>query len=194
MGLIKTKQEKEMEKRMIVRKTMRSIEKYITKLQDQKTKSVEAAKRAKLQGSAQQYSLAVSGLKTAMAQEKKAKEMLLNFELTLQMRDLSKMTSEFLNGMSIMSKEMSAITKEMDFAKVQKQFEAAMMGVEQTTDNIDAMLDSTNDSFSAISSANIDIDDSEIENLISGQLPDVDTEANKSIDEKLSKLKDMLND
>lgn len=194
MGLIKTKQEKEMEKRMIVRKTMRSIQKYITKLQDQKTKSVEAAKRAKLQGSAQQYSLAVSGLKTAMAQEKKAKEMLLNFELTLQMRDLSKMTSEFLNGMSIMSKEMSAITKEMDFAKVQKQFEAAMMGVEQTTDNIDAMLDSTNDSFSAISSANIDIDDSEIENLISGQLPDVDTEANKSIDEKLSKLKDMLND
>lgn len=194
MGLIKTKQEKEMEKRMIVRKTMRSIEKYITKLQEQKSKSVEAAKRAKLQGSAQQYSLAVSGLKTAMAQEKKAKEMLLNFELTLQMRDLSKMTSEFLNGMSIMSKEMSAITKEMDFAKVQKQFEAAMMGVEQTTDNIDALLDSTNDSFSAISSASIDIDDAEIEKLIGGHLSDVDAEANKSIDEKLSKLKDLLNE
>ena len=181
-----------MEQRMIVKKTIRSIEKYLAKLQEQKVKALEAAKRAKLEGSTQQYSLALSGLRTAMAQEKKAKEMLLNFELTLQMRDLSKMTSEFLNGMSLMSKEMTAITKDMDFAKVQKQFEEAMIGVEQTTDNIDAMLDTTNDSFSAISSAHGKIDDAELEKLINNQLSDVDANVDKEIDAKMSELKKML--
>lgn len=192
MGIFKSKQEKEMEQRMVVRKTMRSIEKYIAKLQEQKVKSVEAAKRAKLEGSKQQYSLALSGLRTAMAQEKKAKEMLLNFELTLQMRDLSKMTSEFLNGMSLMSKEMTAITKDMDFAKVQKQFEAAMAGVEQTTDNIDAMLDTTNDSFSAISSAHGDLDDAELEKLINNQLSNTDANIDNEINAKISELEKML--
>ena len=192
MGIFKSKQEKEMEQRMVVRKTMRSIEKYIAKLQEQKVKSVEAAKRAKLEGSKQQYSLALSGLRTAMAQEKKAKEMLLNFELTLQMRDLSKMTSEFLNGMSLMSKEMTAITKDMDFAKVQKQFEAAMAGVEQTTDNLDAMLDTTNDSFSAISSAHGDLDDAELEKLINNQLSNTDANIDNEINAKISELEKML--
>lgn len=192
MGLFKSKEEKEMEKRMVVRKTMRSIEKYITQLQGQKLKSIESAKQAKLQGSQQQYSLAISGLKTAMAQEKKAKEMLLNFELTLQMRDLSKMTSEFLNGMSIMSQEMTAITKDMNFQKVQKEFEKAMLGVEQTTDNIDAMLDSTNDSFSTISSANAKIDDAEIEKLINEQLGGADANLDNEIDSISAKVEKML--
>lgn len=181
-----------MEQRMVVKKTMRSIEKYISKLQEQKLKSVESAKRAKLEGSKQQYSLAISGLRTAMTQEKKAKEMLLNFELTLQMRDLSKMTSEFLNGMSLMSKEMTAITNDMNFAKVQKQFEAAMLGVEQTTDNIDAMLDTTSDSFSAISSSHGNFDDGELEKLINSQLADSDDGVDKEISAKMSELEKML--
>lgn len=194
MGLFKTKQEKEMEKRMLVKKTMRNIEKYITQLQMQKNKSIEAAKQAKLQGSPQQYSLAVSGLKTALAQEKKAKEMLLNFQLTLQMRDLSKMTGEFLNGMSVISKEMKELTDDMNFAKVQKQFEAAMMGVEETTDNIDAMLDTTNDSFTAISNASINIDDAEIDALIGNSATDSEKALDSDIDKKLEDLSKSLSD
>lgn len=188
MGLFKTKQEKEMEKRMLVRRTMRDIEKHITKLQTQKQKAVESAKQAKIQGSPQQYSLAISCLRTALAQEKKAKEMLLNFQNTLQMRDLSQMTGEFLKGMSVVSREMQAITKDMNFAKVQKEFEAAMMGVEETTDNIDAMLDSTNDTFTAISSSNINIDDSEIEALIGNQASDEEQALDNDIDRQLEEL------
>ncbi len=192
--LFKTKEEKELEKRMLVRKTMRDIEKHISKLQVQKQKAIESAKQAKIQGSPQQYSLAVSCLRTALAQEKKAKEMLLNFQNTLQMRDLSQMTGEFLKGMSVVSKEMQAITKDMNFAKVQKEFETAMMGVEETTDNIDAMLDSTNDTFSSISSANINIDDAEIEALIGTQASDQEKSLDNDIDNKLKELSKTLND
>ena len=67
-----------------------------------------------------------------------------------------------------------------------------MIGVEQTTDNIDAMLDATNDSFSAISSAHGKIDDAELERLINNQLSDGDANVDKEIDAKMSELKKML--
>lgn len=194
MGLFKSKRQKEMEKKMLVRRTMKNIQKYISDLQVQKQKAIEAAKQAKIQGSSQQYSLAVSALKTAMGQEKKAQEMLLNFEITLQMRDLTSMTSSFLKGMSVMSVEMKKITGDMNFAKVQKQFEDAMMGVEETTENIDMMLDNTDSSFSSIASGNSNISDAEIEKLINFQAGESQMQMDNDIDSKLSELSKTLND
>lgn len=192
MGLFKSKQEKEMERKMLVKKTMRNIEKYITQLQGQKEKAIESAKQAKIQGSPQQYSLAVSALKTALSQEKKAKEMLLNFELTLQMRDLAQMTSSFLDGMSVLSVEMKKITGDMNFAKVQKQFTQAMQGVEETTENIDAMLDNTDMSFSSISSNNANISNDEIERMINFQASNNENDLDSDIDKKLNELSKSL--
>ncbi len=192
MGFIKTKADKELERRMIVKKTIKNFEKQIAQMQVAKTKFIESAKRAKLQGSPQQYQLAVSGLKTAMAQEKKAQEMKLNFELLLQMRDLSKMTSEFLGGMSLISKEMKSITDEMDFAKVQKQFESAMSGVERTTDSLEVMLDSSQDSFSSISSSNMNISDAEIEALVGAQAGDAEAQMDVDLDQKLNDISKKL--
>ena len=80
MGLFKSKQQKEMEQRMLIRKTMQKIQKYIQNLENQKVKYIEWAKTAKQKGIDSQYNLAVSGLKTAVAQQKKAEEILLNFE------------------------------------------------------------------------------------------------------------------
>lgn len=194
MGLFKSKKQKEMERKMLVRRTMKSIQKYIAELQVQKNKAIESAKQAKIQGSSQQYSLAVSALKTALGQEKKAQEMLLNFEITLQMRDLTSMTSSFLKGMSTMSVEMKKITGDMNFTKVQKQFEDAMMGVEETTENIDMMLDNTDSSFSSIATSNSNISDDEIEKLINFQAGESQKNMDKEIDSKLSELSKTLTD
>lgn len=193
MGLFKSKAEKEMERRALVRKTIRSIEKYVSQLQDQKSQAIKSAREAKAQGSKQMYNLALSAIKTAMAQEKKAREMLLNFQIASQMRDLSAMTAGFLDGMSVLSKEMKEITGDMNFAKVQKQFSEAMQGVEETTDNIDAMLDNTDMAFGAISSAMGDIPDSELESLI-GNLDDDATDIEGDIDAKLAELEKRLTD
>lgn len=190
MGLFKSKAEKDMEKRALVRKTIRSIEKYISQLQEQKSKSIAAAQEARQQGSKQMYSLALSALKTAMAQEKKAREMLLNFQLASQMRDLSAMTAGFLEGMSVLSKEMKEITGDMNFAKVQKQFAEAMAGVEETTDNIDQMLEDTDATFGSIASASGNIPDSELEALIGNF--DSETSAGVDIDKKLADLDKIL--
>ena len=193
MGLFKSKAEKDMEKRALVRKTIRSIEKYVAQLQDQKNQAIRSAQEARQQGSKQMYNLALSAIKTAMAQEKKAREMLLNFQLASQMRDLSAMTAGFLDGMSVLSKEMKEITGDMNFAKVQKQFAQAMQGVEETTDNIDAMLDNTDMAFGAISSAMGDIPDSELEALIGGMEDNANT-SDTDIDTKVAEIEKQLKD
>lgn len=194
MGLFRSKRQKEMDRKMLIRRTMKSIQKYITQLQVQKNKAIESAKQAKIQGSQQQYSLAVSALRTAMGQEKKAQEMLLNFEITLQMRDLTSMTSSFLKGMSVMSVEMKKITGDMNFAKVQKQFEDAMLGVEETTENIDMMLDNTDSSFSSIATSSSNVSDEEIEKLINFQASESQMQMDTDIDSKLSELSKTLKD
>ena len=116
--------------------------------------------------------------------------MLLNFQLASQMRDLSAMTAGFLEGMSVLSKEMKDITGDMNFAKVQKQFAEAMAGVEETTDNIDQMLEDTDAAFGSIASASGNIPDSELEALIGNF--ETDSSLGIDIDKKLADIDKIL--
>lgn len=83
---------KEMQKRMLIKKTISAMEKQIQKLEEQKKVYIEAGKQAKLKGLTAQYNLALSGLKMTIMQQKRVLEMKLNFEITSQMKDMSQMT------------------------------------------------------------------------------------------------------
>ena len=140
---------KEIEKRMLIKKTISNMEKQIQKLEEQKKVYIEAGKQAKLKGLTAQYNLALSGLRMTITQQRRVYEMKLNFEITSQMKDMSKMTSEFLQGMGSLSKDMMKLTKERDFLKVQKQFTEAMMGVEMQTEQMEEFMDETESLFSS---------------------------------------------
>ncbi|MDE6583212.1 MAG: hypothetical protein K2K31_00990, partial [Clostridia bacterium] len=107
MGLFKSKQEKEIEKKMLVKRTINAMNKQINKLEAQKQVFIDSAKRAKQRDLDAQYNLALSGYKMTVQQQKRSQEMLLNFEITAQMKDVNMMTAEFLHGMSDLSKEMT---------------------------------------------------------------------------------------
>ncbi len=192
MGFFKSKQEKEMEQRMIIKRTIKQFNKHIKELDDQKDKYLAAAKRAKQEGLDAQYNLALSGLKMAMMQQKKAKEMQLNFELASQMKDLTKVTSMFLDGMSMLSKEMSKTTKEMDFVNVQKEFENAIMGVEQASDQLEILMDTTSDSYSSVASQGSSIDDKELEKFLEAQESEEDAQFDIEIEKSLAELKQSI--
>lgn len=190
MGLFKSKRDKEIEKKLLIKKTMANLNKYVAGLEEQKLKYIKAAKKAKQISSDSQYSLAVSGLKTAYAQQKRAQEMLLNFELTSQMKDLTSMTSIFLKGMSTLSKDMAKITSNNDFIKVQQQFEKAMTGVEDTSDKLDMFLEVSDTSFENIASKDEkDFDEKEFEKMIDAELSEEENRIDIEIDKKLKSLK-----
>lgn len=188
MGLFKSKQEKDIEKRLLIKKTIANMNKYINQLEEQKKKYIESAKKAKQIGSETQYNLSVSGLKTAVAQQKRAQEMLLNFELTSQMKDLTAMTGSFLDGMSVLSRDMAKITSNNDFIKVQKEFEKAMLGVEDTSEKLDLFLDASDSSFENLASSAKGVSDDEIASLVDNQASLEEDDQDAEIDRQLEEL------
>ena len=147
MGLFKSKQQKEIEKKMLVKRTINTMNKQINRLEDQKKVFVDAARRAKEKDLDAQYQLALSGYKMTVQQQRRAQEMLLNFEITAQMKDVTMMTSEFLRGMSVISKEMTKLADAKEFAKIQAQFEEAMVAVETQTDQMDNFMEMSQETF-----------------------------------------------
>lgn len=194
MALFKSKQSRAIEKKMHVRKTLNTMKKHINQLEEQKNIYIQAAKTAKKQGLPMQYNLAISGLKMTIGQQKKAYEMLLNFEITSQMKDMTLMTSEFLKGMGVLSKEMARLTNNKEFEKVQKMFEAAMTGVEMQTEKMDMFLEANQTTFANHSNDNIRISDQEISSLVDEDAASSvlsDDEIDKEIDNVRRKLESL---
>lgn len=188
MGLFKTKQQKELEKKMVIKRTLTTMKQHINELEKQKAVYIAAAKRAKAQGLSAQYQLAVTGLKMTMKQQKKAQEMLLNFELSTQIKDMTAMTKAFLNGMSILSKEMSRLTDSKEFAKIQMEFEKSMEGVQEQGEQMEVFLDSNQSNFDSLAEDETSsTEDKEIAALL-----DEETSQDEMSDDILDKTLDEL--
>lgn len=188
--MFKSKQQKEFEKKMAIKKTINEMNKQIAKLEESEKNFIEIAKKAKAQGLDSQLYIAINALKSTMAQKKKVQEMLLNFQIMTQTKDMLLTTSEFLKGMGDLSKDMSKLCNDKEFNKVAKSFQEAMYATEQQTERLDMFLDESKDSFANLSTIeNKDtVKDDDINSLL-------DNEISTSIqgdDDELAKLDELL--
>ncbi len=189
MGLFKSKQQKEIEKKMLIKRTINTMNKQINKLEDQKQVFIDAAKRAKSKGLDAQFNLALSGYKMTVQQQRRAQEMLLNFEITAQMKDVTMMTSEFLRGMSSISQEMTKLADAKEFAKIQAQFEEAMVAVETQTDQMDNFMEMSQETFyNQSKDKSGKMSDEEIEKFVLEQVAQ-DSLSPEAIDKEMEELK-----
>lgn len=190
MGLFKSKQRKEIEKKMLVKRTINSMNKQINRLEEQKQVFIDAAKRAKEKNLEPQFNLALSGYRMTVQQQKRAQEMLLNFEITAQMRDVTMMTTEFLRSMSVISKEMSKLADAKEFEKIQAQFEEAITAVETQTEQIDSFMELSQESFNQAGKAKDgkDITADDFEKYINEQASK-DNLSSEDIDKEIEELK-----
>ena len=192
MAIFKSRQEKEIEKKMLVKRTINTMNKQINALEEQKKVFVEKAKTAKKKGLEAQYNLALTGYKMTLLQQKRAQEMLLNFEITSQMKDMTMMTKEFLGGMSVLSKEMARLADEKEFIKVQKQFELAMGNAERQAEQMDMFMETSQDTFKSAQGSTDSIDDKEIKEMIDRQAG-LDEFGDDAIDKELEELQKKMN-
>ena len=190
MGLFRTKQQKEIQKKMLVKRTVNSMNKQIARMEEQKKVFIDAAKRAKEKNLDAQFNLALSGYRMTTQQQKRAQEMLLNFEITAQMRDVTMMTTEFLRGMSVISKEMSKLADAKEFEKIQAQFEEAITAVETQTEQIDSFMELSQESFASAGKAKDgrDITADDFEKFIT-EASSKDEASNDDIDKEIEELK-----
>ena len=187
MGLFKSKAEKELEKKRLIKRTVYSMNKQIDSLEQQKKVFVEKAVQAKKNGLEAQYNLALTGYKMTLLQQKRAQEMLLNFEITSQMKDMTMMTKQFLGGMSVLSKEMAKLADEKEFLEVEKQFEIAMGKAERQAEQMDIFMETSRDSFSDAAKS-VSADDNEIEKMIEDKVG-MDEFSDEAIDKEIAELK-----
>lgn len=196
MGLFKSKREKELEQKLLVRKTISNLEKQIEQLEEKKKIALEKAKQAKQGGFEAEYSLAKSMYNISVTQQNRAKEMLINFELVTQLKDMASITSEFLRGLSSLSKEMVKLTNNKEFLKVQQQFEQALSGVEQQSDQLDMLMDENEEKFEKQAKTHEAMNDDDFDNLIDENILQDDMSQDDTpsldIDEELKNLRKRL--
>ena len=188
MALSKKKAKQELEKKMLIRRTVTAMNRQIAALEDQKRVFLEKARVAHRAGLEAQVNLALTGYKMTLLQQKRAQEMLLNFEITSQMKDMSMMTQEFLGGMSVLSREMAKLCDEREFMKVQQQFEEAMGKASQQAEQMDMFMEASQDSFASAQGSTASIDDSEIRSLLDGDAAGV-SDADGSVDDEIADLR-----
>ena len=109
MGIFKSREQRELEQKQLIKRTVYNMNKQIEALEEQKKSFAEKATRAKANGLDAQYELAITGYRLTLLQQKRAQEMLLNFEITSQLKDMALMTKQFLGGMSALSTQMSRL-------------------------------------------------------------------------------------
>jgi len=188
MGIFKSKATKALEQKMAIKKTVNSMNKQINELEKAKQVYIDKAKIARKNGLETQYNLALSGYKLTIAQQKRAQEMLLNFELTSQMKDMSAMTGEFLQSMSILSKEMVKLTKDKEFFKVQQEFEKAMQGVATRTEQMDVFMEMSEEGFANSTTSEDTISDEEFAKIVEEESVQDELTSDK-IDSEIAELK-----
>lgn len=191
MGIFMSKAEKEFEKKRLIKRTIAAMNKQIAILEDQKAVFIEKAKVAKKNGLEAQVNLALTGYKMTLLQQKRSQEMLLNFEITSQMKDMTMMTKDFLQGMSVLSKEMAKVADEKEFIKVQKEFEIAMDSAERQAEQMDMFMETSQDTFKTVSGNTAAVNDKELREMLDTQAG-AGEYSNDSIDDEISRIKKML--
>ncbi|MBO5850914.1 MAG: hypothetical protein J6R29_01110 [Clostridia bacterium] len=191
MRLFKSKAEREQERRMLVKQSMKELEKRIRKLKEQESVYIRAAKVAQEENLPQQIKLAKDGLKLTISERRRTLQMLLNAQIISQMRDMSAMTGEFLKAVHNISKSIAG-TSSQDVNKISAELKLAMGKVENQRDELADMLEDSQDNVMDSAEGIASVSDEEIEQLIYG-VSGAQTTSDVSIDQELLALQKELN-
>ncbi len=192
MGLFKSKAEKEQERRMLVKRSMKELEKRIRKLQEQEQVYIKAAKIAMQEELPDQVKLAKEALKMTISERKRTYKMLLNAQIISQMKDMTAMTNEFLQAVHVISKDIAG-TASADMSKLSNELKLAMNKVSEQTENLGDMLEDAQDDMGDFSAENTLVSDDEIDKLIYGASGEASAANDMSFDDEIEKLKSQLN-
>lgn len=187
----KSKEEKLIEQRLAVTRTISKMQQFVAELTPKRELFVQKAKEARLKGAAGQERAAKAALKQVMSQQRLAEQMLLNFEIMANLRDLTEMSGEFMKGMSQMSKQMSKMTANMNFKDSEKEFNKAMLKSQVQTDKMNEFLEKMSMTMDAGFEDAGGVTDAEIDSIIGFEAASQENELDTEIEAKLAKLSNL---
>lgn len=190
-------EKKRIKEQMLVNSAIASIKKQLNDLEASRKMYLEAAVTARTEGITSQYRLAKNAIRIVTAQKTVVEQMLLNLQISAQIKDVSEMTKSFADGMKLLSGSIQDTTGGLNFAKVQKQMDKAMVSTQMKQIESDTFLDATQDAFSGFAATSGASDD-EIDRMIEAHLGGGEkrvggtTAAMTSVDDEIAALERKL--
>ena len=162
----KSKEDRLVQQRMAVNATIGKMQQFIAELEPKKQLFIDKARQAKKIGASGQENSAKAALKHVVSQQRLAERMLVNFEIMANMRDLTEMSGEFLNGLTLMGKEMSKLTSKMNFESGEKELSKAMITAQVHTEKMTQFLDRMSMTVDSGFEEADSVTDEEIDNIV----------------------------
>ena len=161
--LFKSKEQKQLEARLAIKRSIQELNKCDKSLERKKDEMIRHAQEAKRQGINQQYNMAMSSLKMILGYQKRTRAMVLQIQMAESMRDLTTMSTRFVETLGNVGKEMGALVKNANFAKNQLEFEKGMLQADNVMQQLEDFLDGTGMSLEEMSDEEMN---EEVERLI----------------------------
>ena len=184
--------QKKFETRMKIKQTLNRMKGQSNKLEAFKKSYIEKAKQASLTGDPTSYNLAKTGLKICLSKQKFLNQMIVNFELSLEIADMNKLVTEFFSGINSISEQIETVTGGLDMSKAQAAYEKALSNNASQYEALESFLNETNNSFESMNDMTTAVNDEEIDKLISNQAADQMENIDRDIDEKITRLRERI--
>lgn len=165
-----SKEKKRIKEQMLVNQAIASIKKQLNDLENSRKKYIAAAVTARECGIASQYSLAKNAIRIVTAQKTVVEQMLLNLQISAQIKDVSEMTKSFADGMKLLSGSITETAGGLNFEKVSKQMNKAMISTQMKQAESDEFLQATEAGFAAFAQSADGVCEDEIDRMIDGEL------------------------
>lgn len=184
--LFKSKEDRQIERDLEIRKGIATIKKNIKELEKNERDYLKKARRAKEIGSTQQYDFIKNTLKRTAVQRQLMERQLLNIETAQQIKNQSATHAQFAKSMNAISQSLAELFGATDFEKTQKDFEKAMVKAETMEERMEMFLELTSEGLMNKEGGEEIVSDEEIEALIQSELKEpsvLDQEISKGLAE-----------
>lgn len=192
--------EKEYKEKMLYNQTINTLKKAMKKYEDQIDVFIKLAKEAQNRGLKAQYNMAKNGLKIVIDSRDRVSAMYMSLTVSNQIKQVTKDTKVFVNGMSSLAKQLSEMNSELDLSNIQMEYTQAMTQITQAEEKLNSFSENIYDAIEEYSGTE---DDSKIskalDNLINSDLsPLSSTVANSAdnvdIDSRMDELEALINE
>lgn len=161
-----SKEEKLIAQRMAVNETIAKMRRFDAELEQKRKLFTDKALKAHLMGASAQEQSAKIALKQVIAQQRLAQRMLLNFEITVGMKDVSLLSADFMKQMSDMTKQMGKIVSSADLGNMEKEFAEALAKAQMHSEKMNELLESMSVMSESGITGEIGITDEEVDAIV----------------------------
>lgn len=174
---------KELEEKKEQEKTMRELNNAIATLTKKRDNYAKQAKEALRSGNTSQYTAMVALLKNSIFYLKQAQDMAANYTIARDMCEMQNLNKRFVKSLDSIMKRVYDASKAIRVSNTEKNFMKALYQQNQTSVELQRVLQANNIAFASSVDQISDIDDKEIKALLQDEITAEESLIDNSLDE-----------